>query len=239
LILSLVQTKGGTGKSTLSQCLAFSTPFRKAFASIALVEMDEQATLRRWWEARLERKRAARNVVFHFVPAQDQDELRVAMERLLEEHDLLLLDVPGESVSRFATSFACAISDFALIPMRTSTNDEDAFELNLLPIIEQIERMNPDKREIFHVLPAFTHPRANKRNLVDYFRQILPEGVRCLDAAFPYRAMFENFNRMGLNLQEYGRLVKNNRREYKQAKNAERDIDQIAKAILDRLPRDD
>ncbi len=235
MILSLAQTKGGTGKSTLTQCLAFSAPFRKAFASIALVEMDEQATLRRWWEARQERKRPPRGVGFHFVPPRDQDQLRAAMESLLEEHDLLVLDVPGESVSRFATSFACAISDLTLIPMRTSTNDEDAFELNMLPIIERIGAMSPNRRNAFHVLPAFTHPRASKRKIVDYFTEILPEGVHCLDAVLPYRAVFENFNREGLGLQEYGRLVKNNRRDHKQAKNAERDIDRIAKALLARM----
>lgn len=233
MIISFVQTKGGTSKSTLSLCLAFSVAIRKAFKRIALVELDEQATLQRWWRTRLENRYPTANLSFHHVSSREPHPIQEAMADIVDNHDLLILDVPGESVSRFHTSFACAASDLVLIPMRTSTNDEDAFEANLLPIIDKILERHPEKQEAFYVLPTLTHPLAGKDKLVGYFRNILPGYIQCMDAVFPFRSVYENFNREGLNLYEYTRLVKGNKREYKQAKNAEKDILLISKAILE------
>ena len=231
MIVSMVQTKGGTGKSTLAQCLAFSPKLAQAFDSIALVEMDEQKTLHKWWQARRENGRKSQKVDFYHISTPNQNEIRENMERVIEKHGLVLIDVPGESVSRFRTIFACSLSDLILIPLRTSTHDEDALE-NLLPIIKEVIASNPEKRETFCIVPAFTHPRTKKEKLSTYFSQALPEYVRCLDAVFPLRSVYENFNREGYNLKEYGKLVRNNRREYKQVRNAEKDISGIAAAIL-------
>jgi len=231
MIVSMVQTKGGTGKSTLAQCLAFAPKFSQAFESIALVEMDEQKTLQKWWQARVENGRKSQKIDFYHISTPDQEEIRENMERVIEKHGLVLIDVPGESVSRFRTIFACSLSDLILIPLRTSTHDEDALE-NLLPIIKEVVEGNPEKRETFFIIPAFTHPRTRMDKLHAYFRQALPEYVRCLDAVFPLRSVYENFNREGFNLKEYGNLVRNNRRELKQVRNAEKDISQIAAAIL-------
>lgn len=232
MIVSLVQTKGGTAKSTLSQCLAFAKPIRQRFDAIGLVELDEQGTLERWWQARRLARRANGQVTFHHLVGQDIGTVQESMIELAESHDLLILDVPGESVSRFHTAFACAASDLVIVPMRTSTNDEEAFEHNLLPIIRDIQHHHPERKGRFVILPTFTHPRASLRKIVNYFNNILPPEITCLDAVFPFRSVFENFNREGLNLQEYMRLVKTNARELAQVKKAEQDITRIASELL-------
>ena len=216
----------------MCQCLVFSRPFRKHFQKIALIELDVQGTLQRWWEARHEHDRKTHNVSFHNFSKLDPDQIQAGMTRLIEDYDLVLIDVPGESVSRFHTSFACAVSDLILIPMRTSTNDEDAFEANLLPIIDQLLEHQPEKRGCFFIIPTFTHPRAREDRVIAYFEEILPEYIGCLNAVFPNRTVYENCNREGLHLYEYSQWVKGNKREYKQAKNAERDIASIGKELL-------
>lgn len=233
MILSLVQTKGGTAKSTLSQCLAFALPIRKTFERIALVELDVQGTLQRWWQRRIENNRNNFNVDFFHIPASEPAEVQTAMEPIASQYDLVIMDVPGESVSRFHTSFACVLSDMVLIPMRTSTNDEDAFEANLLPILARSLEKYPEKDGSFFVLPTFTHPNANAANIVGYFDDILPDYIQCLDAVFPFRAVFENCNRRGLHIFEFARLVRTNRRDYTQAHKAEKDVLAISKRVLE------
>lgn len=234
MIISLVQTKGGTGKSTLSQCLAFSSVIRRAFDTIALVELDEQRTLQRWWQKRLDAGRPAHNIHFHHLSSTADDAMQKAMASVVAEHDLTLIDVPGESVSRFHTGFACAISDLVLIPMRTSTHDEDAFE-NLLPIIEDVIAKYPEKSASFFVIPAFCHPRTTPQKIFSYFQESLPAKIGCLPALFPFRSTFENFNREGMNLYEYIQFVKSNRRDFQQAKTAEAIIQHLAKEIMKRV----
>ncbi len=131
MIIAFVQTKGGTGKSTLALCIAFSKKMQKSFSKIAVVELDPQGTLKKWWQRREKNNTTSKNIVFSHISSEEKS---VVLERLVtleEENDLLLLDVPGESTSKFHTQFACAMADLVLIPMRTSTNDEEAFEDNL------------------------------------------------------------------------------------------------------------
>lgn len=233
MIIALVQTKGGTGKSTLSQALAFSAALQKVYPKIGIVELDAQATLKRWWDFRKQHQKTSQKVFFHHISTTDEEKMSAAMESAIQEHDLTIIDVPGESVSRFHTLFAASISDLVVIPMRTSTHDEDAFEMNLLPIVDRILERAPHKHGRFYILPTFTHPAANRERVTAYFQDILPAHIHCLDAVFPNRVVFENFNREGMTLAEYAELVANNQRETKQVLNATRDVEWIAAKILE------
>jgi cellulose biosynthesis protein BcsQ len=142
------------------------------------------------------------------------------------------MDIPGESTGKLHTRFACAVSDLVIIPMRTSTNDETAFADNLYPIIKEIIKVEPKKKNSFYVLPTFTHPQSKMQTLMEYFEDILPPNVSCLPAVYPNRSIYENFNREGSNLYEFARQTKNNKRQSKQAASALKDIEEIAKTII-------
>lgn len=232
MIVAFVQTKGGTGKSTLALNIAFSRLMRKEFPSIALVELDPQATLRKWWTRREQLGIKKEVTQFKHISSDDKDEILEEIERLENSNELLVLDVPGESVGKFHTKFACAVADMVLIPMRTSTNDEEAFEDNLLPIIQKIIEIDQESRDVFYVLPSFTHPLANRENIISYFQEILPEYIHCLPAVFSFGSVFENFSRGGNNLFEYADSVKSNSKMVEQAKKAISDIEAIAKEII-------
>jgi cellulose biosynthesis protein BcsQ len=232
MIIAFVQTKGGTGKSTLALTIAFSKIVARHFSSIALVEMDKQGTLGKWWSRREQDRIQAKNIRFHHISSEKKDEMLEEIEDLENENELLVLDVPGESIGRFHTRFACAVADLVLIPMRTSTNDEEAFEDNLLPIIQKIMEVDQESRDVFYVIPSFTHPLANRSNIFDYFREIMPDYVHCLKAVFSFGAVFENFSRGGNSLYEYTRLVKSNTKLHHQAKKAIKEIELIAREII-------
>ncbi len=232
MIIAFVQTKGGTGKSTLALTVAYSKTVARSFASTALVEMDEQGTLGKWWSRREQNHVKDKHICFHHISSQDKDEILELIEKLENENDLLILDVPGESVGRFHTRFACAVADLVLIPMRTSTNDEEAFEDNLLPIIRRILELDTESRDVFHIIPSFTHPLSNKSNIYGYFKDIMPDYVHCLKAVFSFGSVFENFSRGGNNLYEYAKLVKPNLKLYEQAKKAIKEVELISREII-------
>lgn len=232
MIIAFVQTKGGTGKSTLTQNIAFSKCMARTFASIAIVEMDPQKTLHRWWQRREQNGYRSNRVGFTHISSTDRQVILAELEALEQQNELLVLDVPGEGIGRFHTQFACAIADLVLIPMRTSTNDEEAFSDNLLPIISRIVELDQESRDVFYIVPSFTHPLVNRQNVIDYFHGILPDYVHCLNATFSFGSVFENYSRGGSNLFEYFELVKTNQKQNEQAKKAISEIETIAEAII-------
>ncbi len=228
MILSLIQTKGGTGKTTLATALAYSKLFRKRFESICLAELDPQGTISHWHNERESAGYPAYNI--HFVTLLK--DVQRKLTRLVQEHDALILDVPGESVGKFATRLAVSLSDVALIPMRSSTNDEQSFGDNILPVIREIVEKDAEKQGRFYIVPGFVHPQASLENITGYFREVMPEDVKCLDAVFPARSVYENFSRDGMTLHDYAKSVRKNARNHGQAKKAISDIETIAKKIL-------
>lgn len=235
MIISFVQTKGGTGKSTLALNMAFSNHMNRVFSSVALVELDPQGTLRTWWNERSELGKDPGNVSFHHISSSQKEVFAEGIKAIAAHNDLIIMDIPGESTGKLHTRFACAVSDLVIIPMRTSTNDEAAFADNLYPIIKEVIKVDPGKRGCFHILPSFTHPKANRDTIMGYFTDILPTHVGCLRTIYPDRSVYENFNRDGATLAEYANSVKDNKRSSKQALSALGDIEEIAQTIAQML----
>jgi cellulose biosynthesis protein BcsQ len=233
MIVSFVQTKGGTGKSTLSMNTAFSGIASGKFKSIALVELDPQGTLQSWWKNRIEENRDSGRVSFHHISSTQKEVVQDGISSIANHNELLILDIPGESTSRLHTKFACAFSDMVVVPMRTSTNDEAAFRDNLLPLVKEIIKLNPDKKGSFQILPSFTNAQANTSKIIEYFTDILPNYINCLPVVYPQRSIYENFNRDGMNLIEFSHSLKNNKKAFAQASKAVEDIEIIAQVIFD------
>lgn len=228
-ILSFVQTKGGTGKTTLSLGVACSKTFKRHFGQVALVELDSQGTLADWIGERIANRRKMKNISYFQLAGLDLDVLTAQLEKIIIAHKAVILDVPGESVGGFATKLALNLSDLVLVPMRTSTNDEASFGRNLWPVIQEGLKVNHAK---FAIIPTFIHPQTNSNNVNSYFSSIMPVQIRCLQSVLPTRAAFENFNREGMTLEEYAASVKSNSRLSRQAKNAIRDIEAIANEVI-------
>lgn len=224
-IFSFVQTKGGTGKTTLSLGVACSRTFKNTFGQVALVELDSQGTLADWIGERIANTRKMKNLSYFQLAGLNLDALTGKLEQIIAEHEAVILDVPGESVGGFATKLALNLSDLVLIPMRTSTNDEASFGRNLWPVIQEGLKINHAR---FAIIPTFVHPQSNTNNVNSYFNSIMPVQIRCMQSVLPTRAAFENFNREGMTLTEYAASVKTNSRLSRQANIALRDIEAIA-----------
>jgi cellulose biosynthesis protein BcsQ len=231
VILSLVQTKGGTGKTTIARGLAYSKAFQKHFkSSICLIELDQQGSLSAWHKQRQE-SGFKDKISFMNLARAEIKELENKLITLSSQNELIILDVAGESVGRFMTKFAIALSDIVLFPMRSSADDEQSFRDNLYPIIQ--ENFSSDsKSNVYHIIPTFVHPQTKLETIKSYFEEIKPDEVQCLNAFLPYRGVFENYSRNGMNQYEYAKLVENNARQHGQALKAISDIEVIAKSII-------
>ncbi len=234
MIISLLQTKGGTAKTTLAKCLAYSRAFSRAYSSICLVELDPQGTILAWHSQRPQKS----NEKVGVAPLYEREEKQMVnvLEGLLNQYETLILDVPGESLGKFTTRFATSLSDLVLIPMRSSTNDEQSFVDHIYPILEQTLETHPEKKGAFYIVPTFVHPQTRAKSITEYFTAVMPEEVGCLDVFFPHRTVYENFTREGMTLLEYAKSVKGNARQYQQAEKAVNDIERIAKSVLRLIP---
>lgn len=232
MIIALLQTKGGTGKTTLAKGLAYSRAFGRVFNDIALVELDIQGTLKAWHSQRPAASHDKDKVKFIHLSDAGHNSFKNKLHHTIENHDAVILDVPGESVSKFATQLALSLSDTALFPMRSSTNDEQSFADNILPVIKNVIAADAEKSGGFFIVPTFVHPQTNPENVKKYFVEIMPEYVGCLKSFLPMRGVYENYSRDGMNLHEYAKSVEGNKRAHEQAEKAVHDMEKIAKEVL-------
>jgi chromosome partitioning protein len=112
IVIAVVNSKGGTGKTTLSAALAVRAA--KDSRRVALADLDPQRSLVQWWE----RRGATENpTVFEGV-----DEAADAVERVaLAGYDWLFLDCPPAFLQTIEEAIHSA--DFAIIPIKPSLVD--------------------------------------------------------------------------------------------------------------------
>lgn len=118
-IISLLNSKGGVGKTTLATNLAKYLYIQKSINNknykVLLVDADPQGSVRDWNEA------GCQNEV-HVISA-DRKETLFRLPAYLKEnaYDYVIIDTPGKAQE--ITGSAIAISDLCLIPVQPSPYD--------------------------------------------------------------------------------------------------------------------
>lgn len=224
-IIALANSKGGCGKSTLAQCLAYSTAFRKKYKSIALVELDRQGTLNAWHTHRNDG--AGAQVSFVLLYSTNPKQAAGMLESIYRNTDCMVLDLPGESERGFSTSFGIGAADVVLVPLQNSTADLDAFGSNLLPVLQELKAY----KKTF-ILPSFVHPSANQDKMRDHFQLMMPKGIRTMRHSLPSRSIYKYYGEDGASLNEYAKTSKGNKREHAQVTAAIDDIEKISGEII-------
>lgn len=233
MIISMVSTKGGQGKSTLSLCMSYSKAFEKKYKSVGLVEMDLQGTLRNWYvERSAEEKNNNDNVSFTHLTEKNPQRIKNTISDIIKRNDVVIMDIAGEGVGTQNIQLALLLSDVVIIPMRSSVNDEASFYDNLNPEIQKVIKNNPKRKGVFNILPTFTHPAKNPQKVREYYQEILPEYINVLPVCFFFRGVYDDYNFGGNTLREYLDLSKTNQREFLKAKKANEDIEMISKHII-------
>lgn len=232
MIISILQTKGGSGKSTLTQMLSFSSAVKKKFPDVSILEMDYQGSLSRWVENRNIRLGVDEEEGFKFNSyyGKNLDLLGKEIKKIYsrEKTEIMFVDTGGESNVGTGTRYSISISDKVIIPIKVSTYSEDAFLTNLYPKIKDIK----DKK--FYILPSFVHPSSNVDNIKNHIKEKITKGtnLQIMKNCFFNRTIYDNCNRYGLSLKEYREFFKTNKKETNRVDTALKDIENISKEIL-------
>lgn len=118
MIISATTSKGGAGKTTLMTNLAVF--FAEQGLNTFILDMDPQHSIVEWGSLRPDNG-ALYDIGIYGVPRDgdedqlSQEELATLIDHLYDQHDVLLIDVPGVDDYRLRT--AMAVSDVALIPV--------------------------------------------------------------------------------------------------------------------------
>ncbi len=234
VVISTVSPKGGVGKSTSIIGLSQSRTFIARFKSICIIEFDPQGSLSQWAANR----DWGEDMRFLKLVGYKNDVLKNVMLDILEKYECVFIDVPGESIAGFSTTFAMMISDLVLVPMRTSVFDENSFRFNLFPVINEVGNDVGGGIAFsskFKILPYYTSPTANIDKLIAYFRQVLPTGIEPINATISRRSVLENFNRKGRDIHDYKKMVVKNKKAYIQASSAAAEFENLAQKIIETL----
>lgn len=167
IVIAIVNTKGGTGKTTLSASLAVRAT--KDSARVAMVDLDPQKSLVAWWR----RSGSTDNPTIF----EGADTAADAIESLKQTGwDWVFLDGPPNLLSR--TQEMIASADFVLIPVKASMLD--------LLASEGAIAIARDEGAEFAVVFNEVNPR---ERIIDKGREILTDlGVPYFTTAMARRA---------------------------------------------------
>ena len=117
-VLSLLAQKGGTGKSTLAAHLAVEA-CRTGPKPVVLIDLDPQASLRRWYEKR----EAAQPVMIH-LGQSNLGHVLGACQR--DDVGLVIIDTAPHALEQAAA--AATAADLVVIPTRPGVMDIEAID---------------------------------------------------------------------------------------------------------------
>src|SRR5579859_5487537 len=122
-VLTLAQQKGGAGKTTLAAQLAVA--FAAAGHSVALVDIDPQGSLARWYQLREAAGKAGR-INFTAVTGW---RAQATVDKLKAANDLVLVDSAPHA--EIEAKIAVRVADLIIVPMQPSPLDLWATEPTL------------------------------------------------------------------------------------------------------------
>jgi chromosome partitioning protein len=120
IVITVAQQKGGTGKTTLAANLAAALGRDRR---VALLDVDPQRSLTRWFELRTARGEPAESLTFSDVSGW---RLTAELDKLTRSHDVVLIDTPPQ----IDTDAKLAIrgASLVLVPVQPSPPDVWAAE---------------------------------------------------------------------------------------------------------------
>lgn len=119
-VVSLLAQKGGSGKTTLAECLAVAAC--QAGKSAAILDMDPQGSAKSWKQ----RRGGEDPAVIPVTMSNLQDELDRARDA---GADLVFIDTPAR-LSDWAME-AAKVSDLVIVPSRATVNDLERIEASI------------------------------------------------------------------------------------------------------------
>jgi chromosome partitioning protein len=125
-VLAVLSQKGGVGKTTLATCLAVAA--EQAGQSVAIIDIDPQATASFWKDVREQETPAVISV---------QPIRLAAMIKACADAGTELVIIDGAAIARDVTFEAAKRADFVIVPTRTAVFDTMSMTHTLDVVREQ------------------------------------------------------------------------------------------------------
>ncbi len=162
--ISLLAQKGGTGKSTLAAHLAVEA-CRTGPKPVVLIDLDPQASLRRWYE-----KRAAEQPVMIHLGQSNLGHMLDACRR--DGVGLVIIDTAPHALDQAAA--AATAADLVIIPTRAGVMDIEAIDAT----VDIVRRVNAAGVIVINATrPRGTMTAAARQALAIYELPICPTAI--------------------------------------------------------------
>lgn len=116
-VITVAQQKGGSGKTTVSANLAIG--FMRQGKRVALVDIDPQGSLGRWFMTRLETESGPVDAL-EFATSSAWG-ITYEVRKLSENHDIVIIDTPPKADSDLRP--ALRVADLVVVPVSVSHVD--------------------------------------------------------------------------------------------------------------------
>lgn len=188
-VVSLANTKGGVGKSTLAGNLAGALSCSEISRSVLLIDTDTQASVTKWFDLGEETR-------FDRAQLTTARVLQQQVPRLRKRYDVIIIDCPPMQSDVTAASLIC--SDLGLVPVQPSPLDVLAYS-ELVPLLRQAQALNQSLKLFFvinQLAPRTVLARESEESLADadiplmptrihtrqIYRKVVAEGLSVVDA---------------------------------------------------------
>ena len=183
-VVSIVGQKGGTGKTTLAQCLAVAAS--QDGLSVLILDLDPQANTANWYDRRKDKESP---LVATAPPGRLTQAVEAARSSGL---DLVVIDTPGKLEG--AALAAVEIATLVLIPVRPQIND--------LETLQATKRLlhSAGGRPALAVLSAVPIAGRRHEEAIDFIK---PLDIPVCPARLSQRAAYGDAPTLGLAAQEF------------------------------------
>jgi chromosome partitioning protein len=166
-IISIVGTKGGTGKSTIAQNLVVYFQQRKIFGEVILVDTDGcQFSSESWADIR--NKNELSDAINIVSKTGETDHL---LDELSKKYGIVVVDTGGYNDE--STHCALAMADIAIIPIRPKQRDKKTLN-KMQQLLKDVRPCNPNlkSRVLINQCPSlpslFKHIELAERAALDH-----------------------------------------------------------------------
>lgn len=162
-VITIAQSKGGAGKTTLT--LALASEYAAMGGSVIILDADRQKSMMNWQNDRVEAGRGVDDGITVVDVSDIQDKnVGAAIVKARSQANLVIID--SEGTSNFKSLYACQDSDYVVVPTRSSRLDLE----RTVETAEMLQRMC--KGVPFRVLITQTAQVARSKTELEIDRQI-------------------------------------------------------------------
>lgn len=180
-IISIINQKGGCGKTTIAMNLAATTAVRHKM-KVLVVDGDGQASATKWASCAPDDSQYPCSVISL---AHSGNKAHRTIATLINDYDLIIIDCPPSTEAGFNAS-ALLISDLAIVPVKPSSTDLWAID-GIIKLINAASSTNEKLKT--RILPNMCEP--NKRlskSIINYCTN--DEYIEVLDSRINNRSIY-------------------------------------------------